>query len=75
MEETKEFKAVKGMAGKGFETAKHLWTVPLGQAGLLVWLVALVCALDKPLGVGIGFGVGLWFVYRANKELKKNGQN
>lgn len=70
MEETKEFKAVKDMANKGFETGKKLWTVPSGMAGLLMWCGALITAFNPYFGAVFCFGIGLVMVVKGKKELK-----
>ncbi len=70
MEETKEFKAIKGYGQKGVEAGKKLWSVPSGMSGLLFWACALTCAFNSTFGAVLCFGLGLVMVVKAKKELK-----
>lgn len=68
--ESNEYKVVKRITSSGLEQVKHLWGVPVGSAGLLFWVLAIITALNAKWGALIAFGFGVVFVYRAKKELK-----
>jgi len=53
------------------EVLQEVASKPVGVAGLLMWLTAIVSAIDKSWGILLAFGFGLWFVVKAKKELKE----
>lgn len=70
MVETKEFKVVKELASKSFDTGKKLWKTQSGMVGLLFWIVALATALNNVWGCLLAFGIGVIFVVKGRKEEK-----
>ena len=73
MVKTKEWEGMEKLVGSSFKTAKHLWSVPVGAAGLLFWLLALVAVLSPQnlWTAVIALGFGAWFVVKAKRELKE----
>lgn len=69
-EKTKEWQGLENILSKTTKEVKHLWSVPIGMAGLLFWVAALSIALKPEYGAVICFGFGLIFVFKAKKQLK-----
>ena len=69
---TREWEGMERLVNTSFKTIKHLWSVEVGAAGLLFWLLALVSALSpqKLWTAGLALGFGAWFLVKAKKELK-----
>ena len=70
LKETEEFKALKRMGGSVWDLVKQVKTVPVGVAGLLFFVVALVAAFNNMYGAVLALGFGFWFIIKAKKELK-----
>lgn len=70
---TKEWEGMEKLVNSSYKTARHLWSVPMGSAGLLFWLLALIAVLSpqKLWVAGLALGFGAWFIVKAKKELKE----
>lgn len=70
LKETEEFKALKRTGSSVIELIKEVKTVPVGVAGLLFFVVAIVAAFNNMYGAVLALGFGFWFIVKAKKEIK-----